>query len=224
MFKQFTFLFILIIFHELGHALTGILFKWEVLNITIYPYGGITNFQKLENSSIKEEILILLAGPIFQIIIFLIINNLFTYSYIKIYHYSLLIFNMLPILVLDGGKLLNLFFNSFFNYYLSYFFSIIISFLIIIYLIIFSIYRYPNLNLLLMSIFLLLQILRNIKNIKYRYHKFLLERYLYSFKYKKRKVSKNIYSLYRECNHYIGFQEEKKYLKEHFQNNKNMLK
>ena len=60
MFKEFSFVFILLFFHELGHAITGMLLKWKLISITFYPYGGVTLFSKLENSSIKEEIIILI--------------------------------------------------------------------------------------------------------------------------------------------------------------------
>lgn len=217
MFKEFSFIFILLFCHELGHAITGIFFKWKLISITFYPYGGVTLFDKIENSSIREETIILLMGPIIQIITYHILVNIFKYDYITNYHLSILIFNMLPILTLDGGKLLNLILNKIFNYLISFYISIIISFITIIFLICFCIIYYNNLNLFLMSIFLIFKIIKSIKDIKYCYHKFILERYLYKINYNKHNISKNIYSFYRERNHYINFQEEKNYLENYFQ-------
>ena len=216
MFKEFSFVFILLFFHELGHAITGMLLKWKLISITFYPYGGVTLFSKLENSSIKEEIIILLMGPIMQIITYYILINIFKYSYITNYHLSILIFNLLPILTLDGGKLLNLLLNKIFNYLTSFYISVIISFITIIFLIYFCIFYYNNFNLFLMSIFLIFKIIKSLKNIKYCYHKFILERYLYKINYNKHNISKDIYSFYKERNHYIGFQEENNYLKKYF--------
>ena len=218
MFKQFSFIFILLFCHELGHAITGIILKWDLISITFYPYGGLTLFNKLENSSINKEIIILLMGPISQIITYFILIYFFKYNYIKIYHLSILIFNMLPILTLDGGKLLNLILNKYFNYLISFYISIIISFMTIIILIIHCILYYNNLNLFLISLFLIFKIIKSIKDIKYYYHKFILERYLYNIEYNKYDVSKSIYNFYRERNHYINFQDEKKYLKKYFKN------
>ena len=217
MFKPFTFVFILLFFHELGHAITGVLLHWKLISITFYPYGGMTLFSKLENSSIKEEIIILLSGPIFQIITYFILISFFKYDYITNYHFSILGFNLLPILTLDGGKLLNLLLNKLFNYLTSFYISVGISFITIIFLLLFCFFSYNNLNLFLISIFLIFKIFKSIKDIKYCYHKFLLERYLYHFSYKKVKVTKNIYSFFREYEHYINFQEEKEYLKNYFQ-------
>lgn len=220
MFKEFSFVFLLLLFHELGHAITGILFKWKLVSITIYPYGGVTIFNKLENSSIIKEIIILLAGPFMQIITYLVLNYFFKYNYIKVYHLSILIFNLLPILSLDGGRLLNLILNKFLNYLTSFYISIYISILTIILLMLFCIFYFKNLNLFLMGIFLIFKVIDSLKNIKYCYHKFILERFLYDFKFNKRRVSKDIYSFYMENIHYIDFKDEKSYLREYFKSSR----
>ena len=216
MFKQFSFIFIILFFHEMGHALMGLILKWKLVSITFYPYGGRTLFETYENSSIKEEMLILLSGPFFQIITFLLLNYFFKYDYIKNYHLTILFFNLLPIYTLDGGRLLNLVLNKFFNYLKSFYITIFISFVTIICLIIFCFMYYYNVNLFLLNLFLLFKLIRCIKDIKYCYHKFLVERYLYDFNFKKRKVSNDIYSFYKECYHYIDFNDEKKYLNKYF--------
>ena len=67
-----------------------------------------------------------------------------------------------------------------------------------------------------MSIFLVFKVIKSIKDIKYCYERFLVERYLYKFKYSKISISKSIYSFYKERNHYIDFQDEKDYLNKYF--------
>ena len=218
MFKPFTFIFVLIFFHELGHAITGIVLGFKLDKIIIYPYGGVTKFNNLENTSLNKEIIMLLMGPIIQIVTYYILNYFFKYDYLKNYHLSILIFNLLPILSLDGGRLLNIFFNKIFSYRKSFYLSIFISILTIISLIIYCLYFYYNINLLFMSIFLLFKLYISFKDLKYSYQKFLLERYLYNFPFKKRKVSKSIYDFSKECYHYIDFYEEKDYLNKYFQN------
>ena len=216
MFKEFTFVFILLLFHELGHAITGILFNWNIISITFYPYGGLTLFNKLENSSINQEIIILLMGPIYQIITYFILSCFFKYSYIKNYHLSITIFNMLPILSLDGGRLLNLFLNKFFSYLKSFYICFFISILVIINLIIFCLIFYNNFNLFIMSWFLFFKVYNSFKELKYQYNKFLLERYLYNLNFKDLIKVKNIYSFYKEKYHYINFTNEKKTLNKYF--------
>ena len=217
LFKEFTFIFILLFCHEMGHAIVGIIFKWKIKSITFYPYGGLTLFDTKENRSINKEILIILAGPIFQIITYIILNYFFKYSYIKTYNLTILTFNLLPILSLDGGRLLNLILDKFFNYLKSFYITLSISIISIILLILFCLFNYHNFNLFLMCIFLIFKIIKSLKDIKYYYKKFLLERYLYDFKYKKISISNSIYKLYKERNHYIDFQDEKEYLNKYFE-------
>ncbi len=217
LFKEFTFIFILLFFHELGHAFMGLLFKWKITSITFYPYGGKTLFDTFENRSTKEEILILLAGPIMQIITYFILSIFFKYDYLKNYHLTILIFNLLPILSLDGGRLLNLILSYFFNYLTSYYITLFISIITTLILFLICLFNYHNLNLFLMTIFLTLKIIESLKNIKFYYQKFLVERYLYDFPFKKRKISKDIKSFYKDSKHYINFQKEKDYLNNFFQ-------
>ncbi len=219
LFKEFTFIFILLFCHEMGHAIVGIGLMWKVKQITFYPYGGLTLFEERENRSINKEIIIILAGPLVQTITYLVLSYFFKYDYIKNYHLTILIFNFLPILTLDGGRLVNLILDKFFNYLKSFYITFVISIITLVILILFCIINYHNFNLFLMSIFLGFKIIKGLKDIKYYYRKFLLERYLYDFNYKKISVSKNIYNLYKERNHYIEFQDEKSFLNKFFKNN-----
>ena len=57
------------------------LLGWNVDKIYFYPYGGYTKFNDDLNKPKKEELLIMLAGPIIQIIyFFIIIKNKFIFT------------------------------------------------------------------------------------------------------------------------------------------------
>ena len=43
-YNQFIPYFLLILIHEFGHAITGIILGYKLDKITIYPLGGITSF------------------------------------------------------------------------------------------------------------------------------------------------------------------------------------
>ena len=103
--------------HELGHALTGIILGYKLEKIVFYPLGGITIFNLPINIPLKKELLILIMGPITQIIGYIFLKKYF--SFITIYHYTLLIFNLLPLYPLDGGKILNIICSYHFNYLFS---------------------------------------------------------------------------------------------------------
>ena len=64
-----------------------------------------------------------------------------------------------------------------------------------------------------LSIFLIKNVILELINIKIKYNKFLLERYLYNYSFKKIKIIKNINSLKREYTHIINNTFESKILK-----------
>ncbi|MBE6151865.1 MAG: hypothetical protein E7165_00920 [Firmicutes bacterium] len=178
----------------------GILFKWKIEKIMIMPFGGLTIFKERINLPIIEEVIVCIAGPIFQIIYYVLICK---YVDIRSIHYNLLIFNLLPIVPLDGSKLLNLFLNKIFPFklglYLTNYFSIIISFIFLI--IIF--YTEWNLILFLTMVLLVFKTLCEIKNINYLFNKFLLERYIEDIGIKKFKYIHgiNFGKMYRDYKH-----------------------
>ena len=219
MYKDFLILFSLILVHELGHFLVAFIFKWELSKIAIYPFGGCVKFNEKVNRLSKEELFVLLGGPLMQMIFFLIILFCF-YGLIKTrnfyllekYHYTLLAFNLLPIYPLDGGKLVNLIANYLLPYKkgnkLVAYFSILFIVIAIVYM--------KEINFTMMIIFLLIDLFLYLKRQDYLYNKFLLERYLHPKKYKRLKIIKNKDNMYRDRRHVIKnknkYMTEKDYL------------
>lgn len=149
------------------------------------PFGGLTVFNVDINRPLKEEFIICLLGPLFQIIYYLIFKDIFD---IKNIHYNLLVFNLLPIFPLDGSKIFNIIFNKVFSFKLSLYVTYIISFIVISVLFITDQF---NLLLFLTLILLFFKNIKELKNIKYIFNRFLLERYFKYFNFKKRKVVKS---------------------------------
>ena len=203
----FIIIIILLFIHELGHFISAYLLGVEVLKIYFYPYGGISTFKMDLNESPLKEFVILIMGPIFQFIAyFLLIKISFFSNYIeiiKVYHFSILFFNLLPIYPLDGGKLLNIIFNLKFSFKKSFLFSIYFSYILvfIIFIIIFP--NFLKINLILMIILLLYKINEEYKKRNYYFEKFLLERYLNNYHFKKKKEVNNIDEFRKRYNHYI---------------------
>lgn len=199
-FKDFSLFLIIILFHELGHITAGILFKWRIKQINVLPFGAITIFDEGLTKPLIEEFIIAIMGPLFQIVIY----NLLKYNYdIKFIHYSLLIFNLLPIIPLDGSKIINVIFNTFFPFKSSLILTNILSLLLIVTLFIISCFTGFNLVLLLIILFLLVKIFDEIKNRSYILNKFFYEKYYLPKKYKKIKTitGENINNMYKEYNH-----------------------
>ena len=140
----------IIIIHELGHIITGLHFKYKLDKVIIYPYGGMTKFNTIINTNINKDILVAISGVIVQSIYFILITILYTKGYIReyiynlftIYNKSILLFNILPIIPLDGSKIINLILSKYLYYNLSNKLTIIISFITIIIILITRIYEY----------------------------------------------------------------------------------
>ena len=216
MIKNVLILFLIVIIHELGHIIVIKILKYKIENITIYPFGGITNINKLINSSITKDLFIAVSGVIFQYILIKILITIIPFSYhtlnlINTYNKTIIIFNLLPIVPLDGSKIVFDILSYFFSYKKSYFFTLIVS---IIFLIIFMNYNviYSLNNYLIISV-LVYYIIKYYKDFKYIFNKFLLERIIYKLKYNGIiNNTKKITDLKKEKLHY--FKEKNIYINE----------
>ena len=109
--------------HEIGHLLMGLLMGMRPNKIEIKPYGVSISFKikpKDYNQKILEgnrlqikKILIAIAGPLTNFIIMNIATNLpigiFSKMMIIYSNLLLIIFNLIPIYPLDGGRILKAF-------------------------------------------------------------------------------------------------------------------
>lgn len=180
---------LIIIIHELGHYITGYLLGLNVSEIRIFMFGGVTKLKEGLNLSIFKEILMIIMGPVTQILFWLFVSFLYRHGYVGLYTYQkinyinkiLLSFNLLPIIPLDGGKLLNNILDLFFSYEMSHKVSVFISVLFIPFVFAFD----TKLFAVLFCLFLILNVFEEIKIHKYRLNKLLLERKLGNIKFKR---------------------------------------
>ena len=168
------------------------------------------------------EFIVLIMGPLTQIIFVCIIkfSNINIPSYFFDYHYFILIFNLLPIYPLDGGKLVNILMSYLLSFYNSLKYSLYTSYFIFIIIFIVEILFIRNLILFLIFFLLAIKIFKEINKISYYYQKFLLERYLKKYKFKKirkiksiKEMKKDNYHLFKKNNELII---EDKVLKDYF--------
>jgi len=220
--KNIIIIFSICIFHELGHILFIKIFKYEIINIELLPFGGFTTIDKKINTNINKDILISFGGIIFQLILFIILIifknniNIITYKLIYKYNLILMIFNLIPIIPLDGNNILHLLLEKIFSYKISYYLNFYISLLLLILFFIYN-YIYKLDNYFIIS-FLLYKLIMYIKNFKYHKNRFYLERILYDIEYNKiDNNTKNIESLRKNVLHY--FKNDNKYI-----NEKDMIK
>lgn len=211
LFKDFVVFSLLIIIHELGHIIMALYYRWSIDKIILLPFGGLTIFKEHLNKPIFEEFMILIMGPMMQCL-FYFLAMLIRPSYMLMnYHYTILLFNLLPIIPLDGSKLINLLCNTFLSFKRSHLITIYLSLLVVIGVILYNI---NNFILLLIFIFLIFKVISEYQNHSYIFNKFLFERYLYKFNFKKVKIIKNtnLKKMQRDYIHF--FKVGKKLIKE----------
>ena len=197
------------------------LFNIKIISIEILLFGSIINTNIKYNLNSNKELLISISGIMMQLILYIIFNLLYKYNLINLITYNIflnynriiILFNILPIIPLDGSKLLISFLERFFSFKIS---LIILNVISIITIIIFIFNNDINLNLILISSFLLLKTYINIFNHHFIYYKFLLERYLYKNNYHKIKMIDSINKLYKNKYNFINNESEDKILNKLF--------
>lgn len=218
-FRDYIIFTSIIVVHEIGHIFGGFLFSWNIEKIIILPFGGLTIFKQFLNTSLFEQFIVTLLGPLFQIIFYLFLNYFFDLSNSVVYYnYVLLFFNLLPIYPLDGSKFLYVFLCFLFPFKVSHLILVYISFLFT-FLVFLLIGRFDFLVYLIM-LFLIIKNFNEYKNHDVIFNKFLLERYIYDFNFSGFKIVRRCNKMYLWCRHVFLLDNryilEKKYLSKMF--------
>lgn len=109
-------LFTGVLIHELGHAVIARLYDVEVKEITLWFLGGVAQFEELPRQK-GAEALVGIAGPVTSLLLAglswtvwqwlpLSPGGQFIFSYLTLTNFALAVFNLLPALPLDGGRIL----------------------------------------------------------------------------------------------------------------------
>lgn len=206
--------------HELGHFLAAFFLKWDVKRIDIYPYGGCSKFDVDLNIPLWQEFIVLIMGPIMQIMFVFFLQYFLDYSNMILFErYSkwILIFNLLPIFPLDGGKFIQLVLCRFISYYRSCQIILYLSYFFMISCLICVCLLYYNFVLVLIFVVLFITLLKEIRKSNYYYQRFLLERYLNNYFFHRKKKINDIRKMKRDTIHIISNISEKDYLKRYFE-------
>lgn len=123
MFIWIGIIFVSVLIHEFGHALTAVLFRQKA-NIQLVVLGGLTSY---EGPKLKywQQFFIVLNGPLFGFFLFLLATYILTLPLSPLWHAIFkstqvanlfwTIVNLFPVMPLDGGQLLRIVLEALFG-------------------------------------------------------------------------------------------------------------
>lgn len=182
---QVLILYLCLCVHELGHLVVIKLFKKKVTLLEISPIGGILYLDGCQNDRNFKELLIYLGGPLISFSLYFLVrffklNEVFIAS-----SYYIFLMNLIPIIPLDGGKIIMTLKQYFITYKLVLklisVFSVITGIILVIICI-----KTTSLSIILMS-FIYIN-LKNYLNISEEYFTFLWYKYLHPNKKLPKKI------------------------------------
>ncbi|WP_059171277.1 M50 family metallopeptidase [Bacillus sp. FJAT-27445] len=185
-FLELCLLLAIIFIHEIGHALAAMFFSWRIKRISILPFGGVAEMDEHGNRPLKEEAIVILAGPAQHIWMMggaylLHANGLIpdqTYLLFMKYNLMIVLFNLFPIWPLDGGKLLFLLLSTWRPFPVAHQWMLISSFTCLTFFSIATLLTVPlHLNIWLVAGFLYFSLYLEWKQRHFVFMRFLLERY-----------------------------------------------
>lgn len=183
-FTNYLVLLVIICWHECGHFLMALYFKWPVKQIRLFMFGCVMETDAFLMRPLKEQWLVVLAGPIQHVVIFFVCLYLRqSVTYVTIIDFALyanlmlVCFNLLPIWPLDGGKMMYLLCNLTQPFKRSYHLTLLLSIVHLLVMIgIFIYFDYFSFAFLLLAGFLLREIRLDLKDEPYMWYRFLLFR------------------------------------------------
>jgi stage IV sporulation protein FB len=136
-------LFAIVLWHEIGHLLAALRFGWTVKEMKLLPFGGVLEVEDAGSVPVREEMWVAIAGPAQNALLAAIgyflghlgwIDSGWSDDFVRA-NVLIGLFNLLPVLPLDGGRMLQSWLSLQFPYHralmwsakLSLFFSVLLA-------------------------------------------------------------------------------------------------
>ncbi|MFC5469445.1 M50 family metallopeptidase [Cohnella suwonensis] len=113
-FAELLTLFAIVFWHELGHLAAALRYGWRIKEVKLLPFGGVLEVEEAGSLPVKEEIMVALAGPAQNALLAGIAYALGLAGWVDLAwsdefvrtNALIGLFNFMPVLPLDGGKIL----------------------------------------------------------------------------------------------------------------------
>ncbi|WP_236337466.1 M50 family metallopeptidase [Paenibacillus auburnensis] len=188
-FLELLTLFTIVFIHEMGHVIAALLNGVTVKSVQLLPFGGVAVIEDHGRLTAGREITIALAGPLqngIMIVMALLLqhaggsNSAFLAYFIQA-NAIIALFNLLPVLPLDGGKILQAALSMLVPYYYTLLWSGRVSITASVLVICYALLPLTTggglrLNLLMIGAFLLYSNVTDQRNLPYRFVAFLMNR------------------------------------------------
>lgn len=107
-------LFGIIFIHELGHVVAASAFGWRIREIQLLPFGGVAEVEEQSDVPAWQDVVVALAGPLQNVWMMAVAAAMTRLgwlpeawgAYFMQANLLLALFNLLPVLPLDGGKVM----------------------------------------------------------------------------------------------------------------------
>jgi len=181
-------LFGVVLIHELGHVAAAKSFGWRVTEVRLLPFGGVAITEESSNVPAREELLVALCGPL---------QNLWMAGFALLFHQmgwgdpdwwmyflqaNVMIgaFNLLPVLPLDGGKIVHALLSYTISYHralsISTWLSLFLSIMVVTASLVLIAGGGIHANLLIIGLFLFYSNWYGYKHLSYQFLRFLVSR------------------------------------------------
>ncbi|WP_373228537.1 M50 family metallopeptidase [Cohnella sp.] len=188
-FVEIITLFAIVLWHELGHVVAALRFGWTVKEVKLLPFGGVVEVEGAGALPVREEMWVAIAGPVQNAILAAIAYGLGQIGWIDtgwsddFVRANVLIglFNLLPVLPLDGGRMLQAWISLQLPFHRTLIWSAKISLVFSVLVVFVSLYPLWNggllhLNLLAVGIFLTASNWTYLRNVPFLFLRFLVHR------------------------------------------------